>query len=69
MVSQHFTRGEYDHYVCFKSLENGIFISLVLYVDDMLVERKIMVEINRLRAHMARTFNIKDLGAMKQTLG
>jgi hypothetical protein len=49
MVSQNFTRSEYDHCVYFKSF-NGIFIILVLYVDDMLVARKIMVEINRLKA-------------------
>jgi hypothetical protein len=46
MVSQNFTRSEYDHYVYSKSL-NGIFIILVLYVDDMLVARKSMVEINK----------------------
>jgi hypothetical protein len=36
MVSQNFTRSEYDHCVYFKSF-NDIFIILVLYVDDMLV--------------------------------
>jgi hypothetical protein len=63
MVSQNFTRSEYDHCVYFKSLKNGIFIILVLYVDDMLVARKNMVEINRLKAQLARTFDMKDLGA------
>jgi hypothetical protein len=38
MVSINFTRSEYDHYVFVKKLENGIFIILVLYVDDILVE-------------------------------
>jgi hypothetical protein len=63
MVSQNFTRSEYDHCVYFKKLENDIFIILVLYVDDMLVARKSMVEINRLKAQLARTFDMKDLGA------
>jgi hypothetical protein len=54
MVSLNFTRSEYDHCVYFKKLENGMFIILVLYVDDMLVERKSMVEINRLKAQLAR---------------
>jgi hypothetical protein len=49
-VSLNFTRSEYDHCVYFKKLENGMFIILVLYVDDILVERKSMVEINRLKA-------------------
>jgi hypothetical protein len=69
MMSQNFTRSEYDHCVYFKSFENGIFIILVLYVDDMLIASKSMVEINRLKAQMARTFDMKDLGATKQILG
>jgi hypothetical protein len=69
MVSLNFTRSEYDHCVYFKKLENGMFIILVLYVDVMLVERKSMVEINRLKAQLARAFDMKDLGATKQILG
>ena len=68
-VSQNFTRSEYDHCVYFKKLENGIFIILVLYVDDMLVKSKIMVEINRLKAQLAKTLDMKDLGVAKQILG
>jgi hypothetical protein len=67
-VSQNFTRSEYDHCVYFKILENDIFIILVLYVDNMLIESKSMVEINRLKAQLARTFYMKDLGATKQIL-
>jgi hypothetical protein len=46
-----------------------MFIILVLYVDDMLVERKSMVEINRLKAQLAREFHMKDLVVGKQILG
>lgn len=49
MVIQSFTRSEYDHCVYFKSFENGLFIILVLYVDDMLVASKRIVEINGLK--------------------
>jgi hypothetical protein len=35
----------------------------------MLVERKIMVEINRLKVHLARTFDMNDIGAKQQILG
>ena len=42
---------------------------LVLYVDDMLIVIKNMDEINRLKAQMARTFDMKDIGAAKQILG
>jgi hypothetical protein len=69
MVSQNYTRSEYDHCVYFKKFDNGIFIILVLYVDDMLLASKSMTEINRLKAQMARTFDMKDLGATKQILG
>ena len=68
MVSQGYTRSEYDHCLYFKKL-NDIFIILVLYVDDMLIVSKSMDEINRLKAHMARTFDMKDLGVAKQILG
>jgi hypothetical protein len=46
-----------------------IFIILVVYVDNMLVARKSMVEINRLKAQLAKAFDMKDLGAIKQILG
>jgi hypothetical protein len=47
-------------------MENEIFIILVLYVDDMLVARKTMGEINSLKAHLARKFDKMDLGGEKQ---
>jgi hypothetical protein len=50
-------------------LENGIFIILVLYVDYVLVASKSLVEINMLKVQLARTFDMKDLGASKQILG
>jgi hypothetical protein len=37
MVSQNYTRSEGDHFVYLKMLNNGIFIILVLYVENMLV--------------------------------
>jgi hypothetical protein len=63
MVSQNYTSSEYDHCIYFKKLNNGIFIILVLYVDDMILARKIIIEIIRLKSHMARTFDMKYLGA------
>ena len=63
MMSLKFQRSKYDHYVYFKLLENGSFIILLLYVDDMFVARKSMEEINNLKAHLARMFDMKDLGA------
>jgi hypothetical protein len=68
MVSHNYTRSGYDHCVHFKKLNNDIFIILVLYVDDMILARKNITEINRLKAKMARTFDMKDLGATRQIL-
>ena len=34
MMSQTYRRSEYDHCVYFKKLSNGMFIILVLYVND-----------------------------------
>ena len=69
MLSQKYVRSEYDHCVYFKQLNNGMFIILVLYVDDMLLASKNIEEINRLKTQMARTFDMKDLGAARQILG
>ena len=69
MVSQNFTRSEYDHCVYFKKLENDMFIILVLYVDYMLFTRKSMFEISRLKAQLDRPFDMKDLGVANHILG
>ena len=37
MTEHGYSRCHSDHYVYFKRLENGSFIILLLYVDDMLV--------------------------------
>ena len=69
MVCHNYTRSEYDHCVYFKKLNNGIFIILVLYVDDILLARKNIIEMNRLKDQMDRMFNMKDLVPTKQILG
>ena len=68
MMSQGYTRSEYDHCLYFKKL-NDIFIILVLYVDGMLIVSKSMDEINRLKAQMDRNFDMKDIGDAKKLLG
>ena len=67
MVRQGYTRSEYNHCLCFKSL-NDIFIILVLYVENMLIVSKSMEKINKLKVHMARNFDMKDLGAKTKIL-
>jgi hypothetical protein len=40
-----------------------------LYVDDILLSRKIITNINRLKTQMSRMFDMKDLGATRLILG
>jgi len=68
MVRKNFIRTKYYHRVYFKILRS-IFIILVLYVDNMLIASKSMEEINRLKAQLSRSFDMKDLGVEKHILG
>ena len=58
-----------DHCVYFKKLDNGSYIILLLYVDDMLVAGSNMQHVNDLKQKLARSFAMKDLGAAKKILG
>lgn len=49
MAKQNFSRCESNHCVYYKSRDNCEFVLLLLYVDDMLVARSSMVEINKLK--------------------
>ena len=63
-------RCEYDFYVYVKSLDDeSSFIFLLLYVDDMLIAAKSMVEVNKLKSLLSKEFDMKDLGAAKKILG
>ncbi|GJU79718.1 retrovirus-related pol polyprotein from transposon TNT 1-94 [Tanacetum coccineum] len=53
----------------FKGLENNDFIILLLYVDDMLVAGPNKDRINKLKAQLAREFEMKDLGPANKILG
>jgi hypothetical protein len=48
-----YSRCHSDHCVYFKRIENGIYIILLLYVDDMLVAGSNMQEINVLKNKLA----------------
>jgi hypothetical protein len=53
MTEQGYSRYHYDHCVYFKSLENGSYIILLLYVDYMLVAGSNMQNINVLKKKLA----------------
>ena len=68
--------GELNYHRChsnpcvhFKKLDNGSYIILLLYVDDMLVAGSNMQHINDLKQKLARYFYMKDLGVAKKILG
>ena len=60
---------EYDCCVYVKSIDDGSFIFLLLYVDDMLITAKSMSEVNKLKILLSRKFDMKDLSATKKILG
>lgn len=69
MRGQRYLRSQYDHCVYFKKLQDGSFIYLLLYVDDMLIASKNVKEIEKLKAQMKNKFEMKDLGEVKKILG
>ncbi|TXG47175.1 hypothetical protein EZV62_026469 [Acer yangbiense] len=64
-----YTRSHFDHCVYFRKLQDGTFVYLLLYVDDMLIASKSKVEIDRLKAQLSSEFDMKDLGETKKILG
>eukprot|EP00253_Pinus_taeda_P003640 PITA_03640 len=66
---QGYTRCHSHHCFYPKKKNDGNYIILLLYVDDMLVAGSNMQEINVLKRKLANSFAMKDLGAAKQILG
>ena len=52
-----------------RSLDDGSFIFLLLYVDDMLITAKSIVKVNKMKVLLSREFDMKDLGTTKKILG
>lgn len=57
-----------DYCIYFRRLANGLFVYLLLYVDNMSVAEKSMYEINKLKLQLSKESEIKDLGATKKIL-
>jgi len=69
MSEQSYTRCHFDNCVYLKRKNDGSYIILLLYVNDMLVAGSNMQEINVLKRKLANSFEMKDLGAAKQIFG
>ena len=65
MSEQGYTRCHSDHCVYLKKQNDGSYIILLLYVDDMLVVGSNMQEINVLKIKLANSFAMKDLRTYK----
>jgi len=56
------------HCVYFKKLDDGDFIYLLFYVNDMLIASSNLKEVRRLKEQLSSAFEMKDLGAAKRIL-
>ncbi|KAG9453509.1 hypothetical protein H6P81_006413 [Aristolochia fimbriata] len=70
MLDIGFARSNADHCVYLQRFNDGDYIILTLYVDDMLVAGDSnMKKIDDLKKRLANQFSMKDLGEAKQLLG
>ena len=68
MIEQGYDRCHSDYCVYFKRLDNGRYIILLLYVDEMLVVGSNMQDINVLKRKLDKSFAMKYLGVAKKIL-
>lgn len=69
MLEIDYIRCEYECCVYVMSLDDGSFIFLLLYVDDILIAADHLHEVNELKIMWGKDFNMKDLGVAKNILG
>ena len=69
MVDHRNARTTSDHCVFVKKFSDEEFIFLLLYVDGMLIICRDISKIDRLKKELSKSFNMKDLGPIKQIIG
>ena len=69
MLEHKFQKTQVDHCVFVKRYDEGDFLILLLYVDDMLIVRQDTRKIASLKKALGKSFAMKDLGPAKQILG
>src|ERR1044072_7857536 len=69
MLKIGYRRCDYDCCVYVRSLDDGSFIFLLLYVDDMLIAANHWSDVNDLKTKLSTEFEMKDLGAARKILG
>ncbi|XP_071738757.1 uncharacterized mitochondrial protein AtMg00810-like [Rutidosis leptorrhynchoides] len=68
LVENGFSQRKNDYSLFIKSL-NGVFIALLVYVDDIVVTGNNVEEILKFKRFLSSKFKIKDLGVLKYFLG
>ena len=69
MTTHDFKRSNYDSFVYLKMSDDGLFVYLLLYVDDMLIVANDKEEIRKVKVQLNKEFEMKDLGTTKKILG
>ncbi|GJX33968.1 retrotransposon protein, putative, ty1-copia subclass [Tanacetum coccineum] len=69
MVINGFSRSSYDNCVYFKEFAPGMYIYLLMYVDDILIACKSKSEIEYTKGLLRKKFDIKELGPARKILG
>ena len=69
MLEHGFHKTQVHHCVFIKRYDDGDFLILLLYVDDMLIVRQDTRKIASLKKAQGKSFAMKDLGPAKQILG
>ena len=66
---QGYRQSQADHTIFTRVSAKGKITVLIVYVDDIILTRDDLVEMDRLKQSLATDFEIKDLGALKYFLG
>ena len=69
LKNQGYQQGQSYHTMFFKQIGNGMKTILIVYVDDIILTRNNVSELERLKNILAKEFEFKDLGQMKYFLG
>jgi hypothetical protein len=67
--SQGYTQEQGDHTMFIRHSHDGKIAILIVYVDDIILTKDDVLEMNRLKTSLSSTFEIKDLGSLRYFLG
>lgn len=69
MIQVRYTQFDYENCVYLRVFGDMWYIYLKLYVDDMLIANKSLVEMNKLKFRLSVEFDIKYISEAKNILG